>query len=100
LGNDLAMVNTFANGQPLTHPYISPLFADLHDLPPTLIQVGTEEILYDDSFRLEQKAHLAGVDVTMETWQGMWHVFQGFSPYVPESRQAINKIGDFLCSRL
>jgi epsilon-lactone hydrolase len=100
MGGDLTMVNTFANGHPLTHPYISPLFADFHDLPPTLIQVGTEEILYDDSSRLEQKAQLAGVDVTMETWPGMWHVFQGFAPYVPESRQAIIKIGDFLCNRL
>jgi monoterpene epsilon-lactone hydrolase len=94
------MIKSFANGNPLTHPYISPLFANLHDLPPTLIQVGTEEILYDDSTRLEQKACQAGVDVTLEVWQGMWHVFQAFAPYVPESTQAIAKIGDFLCSHL
>lgn len=98
--DDISLVETFANGRPLTHPYISPLFADHHGLPPTLIQVGTEEILYDDSTRLEEKARLAGVEVTLESWPGMWHVFQGFAPYVPESKQAIAKIGEFLCGHL
>jgi len=94
------LVNAYANGHPLTHPYISPLFADLHSLPPTFIQVGTEEILFDDSIRLEQKARLAGVDVTLEIWPGMWHVFQGFAPYILESQQAIEKIGEFIQGRL
>jgi monoterpene epsilon-lactone hydrolase len=96
LNDDSWLVNVYANGHPLTHPYISPLFADLHKLPPTYIQVGSEEILFDDSFRLEQKAREAEVNVTMETWAGMWHVFQGFAPYVPESHQAIEKIGEFI----
>ena len=94
------LVNAYANGHPLTHPYISPLFADLHSLPPTFIQVGTEEILFDDSIRLDQKARLAGVDVTLEIWPGMWHVFQGFAPYILESQQAIDKIGEFIQGRL
>ncbi len=100
LTDDDWLVKVYANGHPLDYPYISPLFGDMHDLPPTFIQVGTEEILYDDSFRLEQKARAAGVDVTLETWPGMWHVFQGFVPYVPESRQAIEKIGEFVRSHL
>jgi acetyl esterase/lipase len=100
VSDDSWLVNTYANGRPLTHPYISPLFANLGGLPPTFIQVGTEEILYDDSARLEQKANLAGVPVTLETWPGMWHVFQGFAPYVPESHQAIEKIGEFIRTRL
>lgn len=100
VNDDGWLVKSYANGLPLTYPYISPLFADLHDLPPTFIQVGTEEILFDDSFRLEQKARLAGVNVTLETWPGMWHVFQGFAPYVPESHKAIEKIGEFIRGRL
>jgi acetyl esterase/lipase len=98
--NDSWLVKSYADGHPLTHPYISPLFADLHGLPPTLIQVGTEEILFDDSSRLEKKAYQAGVNVTLETWPGMWHVFQGFAPYVPESHRAIEKIGIFIRARL
>ncbi len=100
LNGDDWLVKIYANGYPLDYPYISPLFAEMHDLPPTLIQVGTEEILFDDSSRLEQKALLAGVDVTLETWQGMWHVFQAFVPYVPESIQAIEKIGEFVQAHL
>jgi monoterpene epsilon-lactone hydrolase len=100
LNDDGWLVKTFANGRPLTHPYISPLFADLHNLPPILIQVGTEEILFDDSARLEAKGRQAGLDIEMETWSGMWHVFQGFAPYVPESKQAIDNIGKFIRDRL
>jgi monoterpene epsilon-lactone hydrolase len=100
LDGDDWLVNIYANGRPLNHPYISPLFADLHELPPTLIQVGTEEILFDDSIRLEKKARHAGVNVSLETYAGMWHVFQGFAPYVPESHQAIKKIGEFIQAHL
>jgi monoterpene epsilon-lactone hydrolase len=94
------MVKAYANGYPLTHPYISPLFADLQDLPPTFIQTGTEEILFDDYTRLENRARLAGVDVAMEAWPEMWHVFQAYAPYVPESKQAIERIGEFIHSHL
>jgi acetyl esterase/lipase len=100
LNDDDWLVKVYANGRRLDHPYISPLFGDMHDLPPTFIQVGTEEILFDDSTRLEQKARAAGVNATLETWPGMWHVFQGFAPYVPESQQAIEKIGEFLRANL
>jgi len=90
------LVDIYANGNPLTHPYISPLFADLHGLLPTFIQVGSEEILFDDSYRLEAKLKAAAVPVSLEIWEGMWHVFQGFAPYVPEAGQAIAKIGMFI----
>jgi acetyl esterase/lipase len=100
LNGDDWLVKIYANGRPLDHPYISPLFGNMHDLPPSLIQVGTEEILFDDSTRLEQKARAAGVNIRLETWPGMWHVFQGFAPYVPESQQAIEKIGEFLRAHL
>ncbi|MBI4732421.1 MAG: alpha/beta hydrolase [Chloroflexi bacterium] len=94
--NDNWLENTYAGDQPLTHPLISPLFADLTSLPPTIIQVGTEEILYDDSTRLAERARRSGMDATLEVWEGMWHVFQGFAPYVPEAGQAIGQIGVFL----
>jgi epsilon-lactone hydrolase len=78
------------------HPLISPLFSDLKDLPPTLIQVGSEEILYDDAFRLVRKLDQEGVRNEFEEWNGMWHVFQGFSPLIPEANKAISNIGHFL----
>ena len=79
-----------------TNPFISPLFADLTGLPPTLIQVGNDEILLDDSIRLEKNMKVAGVDACLEVWKDMWHVFQVFAPFAPESQLAIEKIGYFL----
>lgn len=94
------LTNAYAGSNPLTHPYISPLFADLTGLPPMHIQVGTEEILYDDSTRLLEAAHKAGVDAELETWPDMWHVFQAYAPYIPESQQAIDHIGEFVRERI
>ncbi len=90
------LVGAYTGKQPATHPYISPLFANHHGLPPTFIQVGSEEILFDDASRLEEKLNAAGVRNQFEVWDGMWHVFQGFAPYVPEAQTAIERIGAFI----
>lgn len=81
-------------------PLISPLFADLHGLPATLIQVGSDEILLDDSTRLEEKMKSAGVNVDLQIWEGMWHVFQSFAPWFPEARHAVNRIGRFIRTQI
>jgi acetyl esterase/lipase len=77
-------------------PLASPIYADLRGLPPLLIQVGTDEILLDDSNRLSERAKAAGVTVTLEVWQGMWHVWHAFGGYIPEADRAIQVIGDFV----
>jgi monoterpene epsilon-lactone hydrolase len=82
------------------NPLISPLFADLYGLPPTLIHVGNDEILLDDSIRLEEKLKASGVSARLDIWDGMWHVFQIFAPYVPEAQQAICQIGDFVSEQI
>ena len=79
-----------------SNPLISPLFADMQGLPPTLIHVGSDEILLDDSTRLEVKLTSSGVVARLKIWDGMWHVFQVFAPYVPEAQQAIQQIGEFI----
>ena len=88
----------YAGDAPLNSPLISPLYADLSGLPPLLIQVGTEEILLDDAVRLAERAQQAAVSVTLEQWQGLFHVFQAV-PFLPESRQALAQIADY-CARL
>jgi acetyl esterase/lipase len=81
-------------------PTASPIFADLRGLPPLLIQVGTAECLLDDSTRLAERARQAGVDVTLEVWDEMIHVWQAFFGMLPEARQAIDGIAAFLRTRL
>lgn len=81
-------------------PLISPVFADLSEFPPMLIQVGEHEILRSDSSRLAENARQAGVDVTLEVWDGMWHVWHAFAGLVPESQRAIERIGSFIYERM
>jgi len=77
-------------------PLASPLFASLRGLPPLLVQVGTSETLLDDSTRLAENCKRDGVEVTLEPWEDMIHVFQAFAFILPEGREAIDKIGAFL----
>ena len=82
------------------NPLASPLYADLKNLPPLYIQVGTAEILIDDAVRFADLAKAAGVDVTLELWDDMIHMFQMFATMIPEGRDAINKIGEFILKTL
>jgi acetyl esterase/lipase len=75
---------------------VSPLYADLAGLPPLLIQVGDRETVLDDSVMFADKARAAGVDVSLEVWDGMIHVFQMFGAELPEAHQAIASIAGFL----
>jgi monoterpene epsilon-lactone hydrolase len=77
-------------------PLISPIYADLHGLPPILAQVGDREILLSDAVRLTERARKGGVDAELEVWDGMWHVWHLFAGYVPEGQQAVDKIGAFI----
>ena len=79
-----------------THPYASPLFGDYSGMPPLLLQVGDAEVLLDDSTRLAKHAAAQGCEVTLDVWDGMPHVFQGFAPFLPEASEAIAKIGMFI----
>ena len=76
-------------------PLVSPLFDDLADLPPTLVQVGSKEILLDDAQRFKDKATKAGVDVTFKLYTGMWHNFQMFNAWFPEAKMALDDIATF-----
>jgi len=77
-------------------PLASPLYAELTGLPPLLIQVGTAECLFDDAMRLADNARAAGVDVTLEPWDDMIHMWHMFAAILPEGQQAIDRIGEFI----
>ncbi len=81
-----------------TNPLASPLYGELHGLPPLLTQVGSDEVLLCDSTDFAERARAAGVDVTLEVWPGMFHVFQYTAPLIPEARKAIQRIGEFIRS--
>lgn len=81
------------------NPLISPFFADLQGLPPLLIHAGTNEILFDQITQFSEKAGQAGVDIVLDCWQGMFHVFQ-LIPIIPESKLSIEKIAKFIHNKI
>jgi acetyl esterase/lipase len=86
----------YVNGSDPREPYISPLYGDPRGLPPTLLQVGSDEILRDDSERMATRMREAGCDVTLEVWPRMPHVWHAFAPMMPEARRAIARVGAFI----
>ncbi len=80
-------------------PLAAPLHAELHGLPPLLIQVGTAECLLDDAVRLAEKARAAGVAVELEATENMVHVWHLFAPILSEGRAAIDRAGAFIRER-
>jgi monoterpene epsilon-lactone hydrolase len=85
---------------PATHPLASPVYADLTDLPPLLIQVGDSEVLLDDSRRVFENARKVGVDATLRIWPGVAHGWQIFAPVLPEARAALREASAFIAARL
>ena len=86
----------YADEADLSNPLVSPAYADFHDFPPMLIQVGSEEILLDDALQVAERANAEGVDVTLKVWPGMWHVWHATGTWLPESREALAEIGQFV----
>jgi monoterpene epsilon-lactone hydrolase len=90
------MISQYVEKKERKNPLVSPLFADLHGLPPILVHVGTAEILYDDSIRFAERAEEAGVDVTLEVFEDLIHVFHVFGGLAPEGQEGANKVGKFV----
>lgn len=83
---------------PATDPRASPLFDA--ELPPTLLQVGSDEVLLDDSRRLAEALSAAGTEVVLEEWQGMHHVFVLNTRELASARRALDRAAEFLEARL
>lgn len=80
---------------PKDHPEISPIFANLKDLPPLFLQVGSKALLLDDAKRLHSLAKAEGVESTLKIYTGMWHNFPLFQAWFPEGRQALTDLAEF-----
>ena len=93
----------YLEDQDVHTPLASPLYADLHGLPPLLIHVGSNEILLDDATQLAERARQVGVNVTLFVGAGMWHVWHiaaALRPLFPEGKVALESIGAFVWHHL
>lgn len=88
------MIANYAAEEDLKNPLISPLFGDFSGFPPTCIQVGENEILKDDAVMLYERLLESKVRARLETFQGMWHVFQ-MAPF-KTAYEAMDKIAEFI----
>ena len=86
----------YAHKTPISHPLLSPAQAELHGLPPLLIQVSTAEVLYDDVLKFARKARAAGVAVTVQPFEGLVHWWHLFWRTVPEAWQALDQVAEFV----
>jgi acetyl esterase/lipase len=92
------MGDAYLAGSDPRDPLASPHYANLAGLPPLLIHVGGDEVLLDDATTLHQHAVAAGVDSTLEVWDGMIHVWHMFHPMLPEGAEAIARVVRFVKS--
>ena len=92
--------NQYAGGQPLDDHLISPLFADLGKMPPSLIHVGGKEVLLDDSIELAKKMQAQHSEARIRVFPAMWHVWQVFAGRFKEADESIVELGAFLKSKL
>ncbi|MFT7286033.1 MAG: monoterpene epsilon-lactone hydrolase [Halieaceae bacterium] len=77
-------------------PRVSPLRGPLHELPPILVQASDSEMLLDDARRYVAKAQAADSPAVLQTWPDMVHVWQMFTPQLPEAEEAFQNIAEFL----
>ena len=85
----------YAADTPLAHPLLSPVRAELHGLPPLLIQVSNAEVLGDDVRRFATKARVAGTPVTLQVFDGLVHWWHLFWRFVPEAATALDQVAEF-----
>lgn len=81
-------------------PRVSPLYTDLKNFPPVLIQVGAEETLLADATRFASAAGAANVPVTLEIWPHMIHAFALWNAHLEPGRRALANAGSFIRKHL
>lgn len=91
--------DAYLQGRDPREPLASPLFAQLHGLPPLLVQVGTAEMLLDDAIGLARRAQEAGVEVELQRYDDMPHVWHVLAAIEPAAQRAIDAIGSYVRGR-
>jgi acetyl esterase/lipase len=77
-------------------PLISPIYGDLTGFPPLLMFAGSDELLRDDTVRFAEKVQKAGVDVTLQIGEGLFHCYPACAPLFPEAVEALDDICGFI----
>ena len=90
----------YVGDRPANDPFISPLFGDLHGLPPLFINAGEDDELYEDGEKFYLKAREVGVDVVFRPGKNMIHCYPVFAPIFKEATEALEEIVGFIRKHL
>ena len=102
ISGDMALMwrDFYCSTEQRSDPRVSPIHANLRDLPPIYVQAGRAEILYDSSRAFATEAKRQGADVRLDSWEDMNHVFQMFGEDAPQSKEALQRISEMVTSVL
>src|SRR5258706_4559919 len=90
----------YANGHDLKDPMLSPLFGDMHGFPPAILTTGTRDLLLSNTVRVHRKLRQAGVEASLQVYEGQSHGQYSRDVDAPETKQAFEEIGHFLDKHL
>ena len=90
----------YANGHDLKDPLISPVYGDMHGFPPTILTTGTRDLLLSNTVRVHRKLRRAGVEASLQVYEGMSHAQYEFDDTLPESKEAFGEIASFFGAHL
>jgi acetyl esterase/lipase len=93
---NMDFASEYASPEEYENPLVSPIYGSFNGFPPILIIVGGDEILLSDSLDLAEKAHKEGVNVEVQVWNRMFHVFPVFGKSVPEAARAMRYVTHFI----
>lgn len=88
--------NLYAVHTNLKNPLVSPVYADLSGLPPLFIQASKHEMLFDSIVKFTEKAKMSDVKLKLDVWNDVPHGWQIFTSFLPQAKQAIKNIGQFI----
>ena len=86
----------YAGDHDRNDPLISPVYADLHGFPPLWMCVERDELLYSETLLLADRMKQAGTEVHLEVGEGLMHVWPFFYSALPEGKQTIRRLADFI----
>jgi acetyl esterase/lipase len=90
----------YAQGHDLHDPLLSPVYGDYHGFPPAILTTGTRDLLLSNTVRVHRKLREAGVDASLEVFEGESHAQYQFDDHVPEAKEAFGEIAEFFAQHL
>lgn len=85
----------YLNGERSDNPEVSPLLRTRRALPPTLVQVASQELLRLECEEFATKSRASGLPVEIEVWDDAVHVWHWYWPILESGRAALARAGEF-----